>query len=99
MKLEDLSFTTVNKDGIEMICDILTVVPNPENKEEPYVIYTDYTLDDNDEFVNSYGKIVEDNGEFVLRTITDEKTINIIMREAEDEVVKYVNKEIQDNIE
>ncbi len=99
MKYEDLSFTTTNKDGIEMICDILAVVPNPDNQEEPYVIYTDYTLDDKDEFVNSYGKIVEDNGEFALRPITDENTINIIKKEAQDETVKYVNKEIQDNIE
>ena len=33
MKYEDLSFTMTNKDGIEMICDILAVVPNPEDKE------------------------------------------------------------------
>ena len=46
MKYEDLSFTMTNKDGIEMICDILAVVPNPEDKESPYVIYTDYTLDE-----------------------------------------------------
>ncbi len=99
MKYEDLSFTKINEDGIEMICDILAVVPNPDNKEEPYVIYTDYTLDDKDEFVNSYGKIVSENDEYTLKTVTDKKTIDLINKESEDEIVKYVNKEIQDNIE
>ena len=99
MKYEDLSFTAPNKDGIEVICDILSIVPNPDNKEEPYVIYTDYSLDENDDFINNYGKIVEDNGNYVLRIITDEKTINYINKESEDEVVKYVNQEIQDNLE
>ena len=99
MKYEDLSFTKTNEDGIEMICDILAVVPNPTNKEEPYVIYTDYTLDDKDEFVNSYGKIISENKEYKLKTITDKNTIDLINKEAEDEIIKYVNKEIQDNIE
>jgi len=99
MKYEDLSFTMTNKDGIEMICDILAVVPNPEDKESPYVIYTDYTLDEHDEFVNSYGKIINVEGEYVLKNITDEKIIELIKKESEDEIVKYVNQEVQDNLE
>ncbi len=98
MKYEDLSFTTTNKDGLEVICDILAVVPNPNNSEEPYVIYTDYTMDANDEFVKQYGKVIEVEGEFVLKTIEDEKTISLIKHEAEDETVKYVNEQIQENI-
>ena len=98
MKYEDLSFTTTNKDGLEVICDILAVIPNPTNNEEPYVIYTDYTLDENDEFVKQYGKVIEVEGEFVLKTIEDEKTIELIKHEAEDETVKYVNEQIQENI-
>ena len=34
MKYEDLSFKVTNKDGIETICDIVSVVPNEENQEE-----------------------------------------------------------------
>lgn len=98
MKYEDLSFTTTNKDGLEVICDILSVVPNPTNSEEPYVIYTDYTMDDNDEFIKQYGKVIEVEGDYVLKTIEDEKTINLIKQEAEDETVKYVNEQIQENI-
>ena len=99
MKYEDLSFTTVNEDGVEVICDITMIIPNSKNSEEPYVMYTDYTLDNNDEFVEKYGKIMNVEGDYVLKTITEESIIDEIKKEADDEIVKYVNKEVQDNLE
>lgn len=99
MKYEDLSFNITNKDGIEVTCDITYVIPNDEQPEEPYVIFTDYSLDENDEFIEQYGKIVEVDGDYVLKVITDENLIKKIQEAAEDEIVKYVNKEVQDNLE
>jgi len=99
MKYEDLSFTTVNEDGIEVICDITMVIPNSTNSEEPYVKYTDYTLDNNDEFIEKYGKIMNIEGDYILKTITEESIIEEIKKEENDEIVKYVNKEVQDNLE
>lgn len=99
MKYEDLSFDMVNKDGIEVTCDITCVIPNEENQEEPYVKFTDYTLDDNDEFVEQYGKIIDVEGDYILKVITDPNVINKIKTLEADEVVQYVNKEVQDNIE
>ena len=58
MKYEDLSFTTVDENGIEMINDVTTIIPNKNNSSEPYVIFTDYTLDLNDEFVKKYGRLI-----------------------------------------
>jgi len=75
MKYEDLSFNAINKDGIEVICDILCVVSNEKNSEEPYVIYTDYTMDEHDEFIKQYGKII--NVE-----ITDAKSFSLDGKEA-----------------
>ena len=98
MKYEDLSFNAINKDGIEVICDILCVVPNEKNSEEPYVIYTDYTMDEHDEFIKQYGKIINIEGDYVLKTITDNETIEMIKKASEDETVKYVNDQIQENI-
>ena len=99
MKYEDLSFTAKNKDGIEVICDILTIVPNPEHSEQPYVIYTDYTMDENNEFIENYGKIINVEGDYVLKTITDPNLIELIKREASDEIVQYVNKQVQENLD
>ena len=62
MKYEDLSFEVVNDDGLEVECDILSIVPNEENKNEPFVVFTDYMLDENDEFVLQFGKVIEEDG-------------------------------------
>lgn len=99
MKYEDLSFTITNDNGMEVICDIISVVPNDENKEEPYVVFTDYMLDDNNEFVMQYGKVIEIDGEYVLKRIEDEQVVNKIKEALKDEVVDYVNRQVQENID
>ena len=49
MKYEDLSFTLKDDNGEDITCDILSVVPNEANLDEPYVVFTDYMLDEDDE--------------------------------------------------
>ncbi len=98
MKYEDLSFNFINKDGMEVICDITEVIPNPDNEDEPFVKFTDYTLDENDEFVVMYGKIITENEESKLELIEDQNLIKKIDELANDETVKYVNDQIQENI-
>ena len=98
MKYEDLSFNIINDDGLEVICDITAVIPNIENSEEPYVTYTDYMLDEHDEFVTYYGKIIMENDIPKLERIIDHDLIYKIKRLANDEIVKYVNDQVQENI-
>ena len=98
MKYEDLSFTIKNDDGEDVICDIISVVPNEDNQDEPYVVFTDYMLDSNDEFVMQYGKVIEVDGEFVLKTINDENVVNKIKEALSDDIVSYVNDQVQENI-
>lgn len=97
MKYDDLSFTIKNKDGLEVICDILSVVPN-EDTNEPYVVFTDYMLDENNEFVLQYGKLVKINDDYVLKVIDDESVVASIKEKLQDEVVDYVNKQVQENL-
>jgi hypothetical protein len=98
MKYEDLSFDIVNDEGLEVTCDITAVIPNPDNSEEPYVTYTDYMLDENDNFKTSYGQIITENNETKLKVIKDTETINKIIELSNDEIVKYVNEQVQDNL-
>ena len=98
MNYDDLSFDVVNDDGIEVQCDILSIVPNDDNKNEPYVVYTDYMLDENDEFVLQFGKVIEDNGEYQLQRVTEKDAIMKIREQLTDDIVSYVNKKIQDNL-
>jgi len=98
MKFENLSFNMINDDGIEVICDITSVIPNPQNSNEPYVTYTDYMLDNNDEFLSYYGQIITENNKTKLKKIDDADLINKIIELSNDEIVKYVNKHVQENL-
>lgn len=98
MKYEDLSFTVKNSEGNDVICDIVSVVPNNDNPDEPYVVFTDYMLDENDEFVMQYGKVIEVDGDFVLKTVEDSNVIEMIKEALTDDIVSYVNEQVQENI-
>lgn len=54
----EYSFTTTNEDGLEVKCDVLSVV-NMENNSNPVVIYTDYTLSDDDKLNLYVSQLVE----------------------------------------
>ena len=98
MKYEDLSFTTKNESGEELINDIIGVVPNNKNSEEPYVIYTDYQLAADGEFIKNYGRLVKDGDNFGLETNLTKSEIAYIEENMNDEIVKYVNDTIEENL-
>lgn len=95
MKYEDLSFTIKDSKGEDVICDVKKVIPI---EEETYVVFTNYFLDENDEFIMYYGKVNEVNEEFQLEVITDETIINKIKEMENDEIVSYVNEQVQENL-
>lgn len=98
MKYEDLSFTTVNEMGKEVINDVIGVVPNLKNAEQPYVIFSDYQLDDNGEFVKHYGKLIKFNDNFGIETKLVQGEIEYIEKSMQDDIVKYVNDTIEENL-
>jgi len=98
MKYDDLSFTVKGLNGEDVICDIVSIVPNNNDSNQPFVVYTDYMLDENKEFILQYGKIIEIDGEYVLRKVTDEESIDKIKEGLKDDIVNYVNKQIEQNI-
>lgn len=98
MKYEDLSFTVKYDNGEELINDIIAVVPNPKNNEEPYVTFTDYTIDEEGEFNTYYGKLIQNEEGYQLNTSLTKEEEQYIKINLEEEITKYVNDTIQDNL-
>ena len=98
MKYEDLSFITKDENGEELINDITAVVPNINNSEEPYVVYTDYTLDSNGEFIKKYGRLMKEKENYYIETNLNFDEIDYINKTLNDEIVKYVNDTIEENL-
>lgn len=96
MNIEDLSFNVKYNNGEELINDITAVIPNMDSPDEPYVTYTDYLLDENDEFMTYYGKITMINGQPTLTRNLSEYEIMYIQDSLKDEIVKEVNATLFD---
>lgn len=99
MNKKDLSFITKDKNGVEVINDILMVIPNEKNKNEPYVIYTNYDLDENDEFINYYAILKKENDSYYLDTNISDEEKDYILKMKKDEIVSSVNQIIGENID
>lgn len=69
---KDYSFTITNDDGMEIICDTLALI---ESQDNPIVIYTDYTLDDNNKFNVFVSQLVANGDNFSLETIDNYQSI------------------------
>lgn len=98
MNYSDLSFVMKNKNGEEMIHDIVSVIPNKNNSEEPYVQFTDYSLDENDEFVKQNGKLVHTKDGFAIDTNLSVFEIDYIEKSLQDEIIQHVNQAIGDSL-
>ena len=96
MKYEDLSFQTIDENGIEMINDIISVIPNEKNSEEPYVVFTDYTLDENDEFIKKYGKLIKEKDNYYLKADLEQSELYYIEKQSKEEIIQYVNSAIEE---
>lgn len=66
---EEYNFTVVDDNGNEVICDVISVLHDEKNNEI-FVVYTDYTLNDNNQFNTYLSQMIEKNGEYTLKGIS-----------------------------
>ena len=96
MKYEDLQFT-INNNGKEIVCDILSLIR--KSKNEAYVVFTDGEKDEAGEIILKYGRLVRVNDDFELRAGVDEYELETIKEAFEKDVVDLayeIAKEIGD---
>lgn len=65
--MEEMNFTIVNNDGIEVECDVLSIINDEEDKT--YLLYTDYILNDNNEYNVYVSQLIKDEDNFILEEI------------------------------
>lgn len=68
---EEYTFSITNDDGIEVLCDTLGII----EQEEPIIIYTDYTLDNDNKFNLYVSKVVKKDDNFILEKIDNYENI------------------------
>ena len=75
--MDDYSFTIINEQGIEVKCDVISIVSDNETNQV-YIVYTDYLLTKTNKFRILISELVEIDGEYSLKDINDAHKIEEI---------------------
>jgi uncharacterized protein YrzB (UPF0473 family) len=82
MNEEEYSFTIINKEGLEVTCDVLSIISDDDSRV--YLLYTDYILDDNGNFRVLASELVQDKDQFTLEDIKDEEKLKALLESSKD---------------
>ena len=78
---EEYNFTIVDDNGNEVICDVISVLHDEKNNEV-FVVYTDYTLNENNQFNTYLSQMIEKNGEYTLKGVSSKNKYESLMETA-----------------
>lgn len=95
MKYDDLEFTIMNNNNQIVNCNIVSLIP--KNDYESYVVFIDDTRDENDNVVLKYGKLVNVDDEYELRTGVEPYELEYIMDKFHEDLVDVANLIIENN--
>lgn len=95
MKYEDLEFTIMDKNNQIVNCNIVSLIP--KNDYESYVVFIDDTRDENDNVVLKYGKLVNVDDEYELRTGVEPYELEYIMDKFHEDLIDVANSIIENN--
>lgn len=79
---EEYSFTVINKEGIEVTCDVISMIADQDSKI--YLLYTDYLLDDNGNFRLLASELVQKKKDFILQDIEDKSKLSELVKSAKN---------------
>ena len=65
--MEEMNFTITNENGLEVKCDVLSIINDEENKT--YILYTDYTLNNDNEYNVYVSQMIRNNDDFILEEV------------------------------
>lgn len=86
---EEYSFTVVNDKGMEVTCDVVSMITDKESRI--YLLYTDYLLDDKGSFRLLASELVQTKeNDFMLKDIDNKKKLKALITSAKDLYFKSV---------
>lgn len=66
--LEDYSFTIINDQGMEVTCDLISII-NDNDTDQVYVVYTDYLLTKSNKFRILISELAQEGENYILRDV------------------------------
>lgn len=86
----EYNFTIINKEGIEVICDVISIISDDESRI--YLLYTDYLLDNDGNFRLLASELVQSQNDFILKEIEDKDKLKELLRSANKVYTKKMSE-------
>ena len=86
--MDDKKFKLTDQNGNIVECEIIKVVPNNEEPDKPYIIYTDFIP----EHEILCGMLIEENGYYTVNKIEEDYIVDYLKDELSDELIKEVER-------
>lgn len=67
-EVEEYSFTIINDQGMEVKCDLISII-NDNETDQVYVVYTDYLLTKTNKFRILISELTQENDSFILKDV------------------------------
>lgn len=78
-EIEDYSFTIINDQGMEVKCDLISIISDNDTNQV-YVVYTDYLLTKTNKFRILISELVEEDNNYILKDVTDKEKMEEIKK-------------------
>ena len=90
---EGFKFQIINEDGKPIECELLSLLPNHEDEDSPYIAYTDF--DTSKGYKILCGQLIEKDGNYTINKIDDDVIIDELKSKISEDMIKLIeeNKE------
>ncbi len=90
MDYDNWKFTTKNKNGEDVECDIITTIESPTSSDYEYVVFNDGTVDENDNIVFMYGKLYKNDDEYELHNNVNDAELVYIKKMLGPKITQHI---------
>ena len=95
---DEYSFTIKDDDGNEVRCDVISIIRD-DKSGEVYVLYTDYSMNDKNQFSTYLSLLLEENGHYLLKSVDSKEKYEYLIKNAKDlygKTIEELRQQISD---
>ena len=91
--VDDLNFT-INKDGQDVKCDIISLI-NGEFENETYIAFTDHTKDESNKEFLQIAKVIKNGDEYIISDDINKEYVKKLVDKMYNSLYKFAMKGVE----
>ena len=88
--MENIKFQIIDNKGKKIDCEIISLVPNAEEPNNPYIVYTDFNTDQGYKLL--CGQLIEGKDGYTINKIEEDYIIDMLKDKLCDDLIKLTEE-------